>query len=89
MKMANMDSAFDFMFTSPKDDKGVSFIFLNLVFNTLIGAKVMGGGGGGGGVGAGQSLSTVAGGPNLRRAVKYCQLDSSHIPLLSIGKPEV
>ena len=35
MKMANMDSAFDFMFTSPKDDKGVSFI-LNLVFNTYI-----------------------------------------------------
>ena len=35
MKMANMDSAFDFMFTSPKDDKGVSFI-LNLVFNTSI-----------------------------------------------------
>ena len=24
MKMANMDSAFDFMFTNPKDDKGVS-----------------------------------------------------------------
>ena len=38
MKMANMDSAFDFMFTSPKDDKGVSFI-LNLVFNTLISAE--------------------------------------------------
>ena len=38
MKMANMDSAFDFMFTSPKDDKGVSFI-LNLVFNTSINAE--------------------------------------------------
>ena len=45
MKMANMDSAFDFMFTSPKDDKGVSFI-LNLVFGTsIIGAEVDGGGG--------------------------------------------
>ena len=44
--MANMDSAFDFMFTSPKDDKGVSFI-LNLVFDTSIGAEVDGGGGGG------------------------------------------
>ena len=41
MKMANMDSAFDFMFTSPKDDKGVSFI-LNLVFDTSIGAEVDG-----------------------------------------------
>ena len=30
MKMANMDSAFDFMFTSPKDDKGVSIILNNL-----------------------------------------------------------
>ena len=58
-----------------------------LVFNTLIGAKVMGGRGGG--VGAVQSLSTVAVDPNLRRAVKYCQLDSGCIPLLSIGKPEV
>ena len=47
MKMANMDSAFDFMFTSPKDDKGVSFI-LNLVFDTsIIGAEVDGRGGGG------------------------------------------
>ena len=87
MKMANMDSAFDFMFTSPKDDKGVSFI-LNLVFDTsIIGAEVDGRGGGGGG--AVQSLSTVAVNPNLRRVVKYCQLDSSHIPLLSTGKPEV
>ena len=83
MKMANMDSAFDFMFTSPKDDKGVSFI-LNLVFNTSISAD----GGGGGGEQL-QSLSTVAVDPNLRRVVQYCQLDSSHIPLLSIGKPEV
>ena len=84
MKMANMDSAFDFMFTSPKDDKGVSFI-LNLVFDTsiLLVQKWMGGGG------AVQSLSTVAVDPNLRRVVKYCQLDSSHIPLLSTGKPEV
>ena len=82
--MANMDSAFDFMFTSPKDDKGVSFI-LNLVFDTsIIGAEVDGRGGG-----AVQSLSTVAVNPNLRRVVKYCQLDSSHIPLLSTGKPEV
>ena len=80
--MANMDSAFDFMFTSPKDDKGVSFI-LNLVFDTSIGAEVNGR------VGAVQSLSTVAVNPNLRRVVKYCQLDSSHIPLLSTGKPEV
>ena len=32
MKMANMDSAFDFMFTSPKDDKGVSII-LNFFFD--------------------------------------------------------
>ena len=24
MKMANMDSAFDFMFTNPKNDRGVS-----------------------------------------------------------------
>ena len=46
--MANMDSAFDFMFTSPKDDKGVSFI-LNLVFDTSIGAEVNGRVGGGGG----------------------------------------
>ena len=84
MKMANMDSAFDFMFTSPKDDKGVSFI-LNLVFDTSIGAEVNGRVGGG----AVQSLSTVAVNPNLRRVVKYCQLDSSHIPLLSTGKPEV
>ena len=45
MKMANMDTAFDFMFTSPKDDKGVSFI-LNLVFDTSIGAEVDGRGGG-------------------------------------------
>ena len=45
MKMANMDSAFDFMFTSPKDDKGVSSI-LNLVFDTSIGAEVDGRGGG-------------------------------------------
>ena len=82
MKMANMDSAFDFMFTSPKDDKGVSSI-LNLVFDTSIGAEVDGRGG------AVQSLSTVAVDPNLRRVVKYCQLDSSHIPLLSTGKPEV
>ena len=81
MKMANMDSAFDFMFTSPKDDKGVSFI-LNLVFDTsIIGAEVDGG--------AVQSLSTVAVNPNLRRVVQYCQLDSSHIPLLSTGKLEV
>ena len=72
MKMANMDSAFDFMFTSPKDDKGVSFI-LNLVFDTsIIGAEVDGGGG------AVQSLSTVAVNPNLRRVVKYCQLDSNN-----------
>ena len=85
MKMANMDSAFDFMFTSPKDDKGVSFI-LNLVFDTSIGAEVDRKGGGGGAV---QSLSTVAVNPNLRRVVKYCQLDSSHIPLLSTGNPEV
>ena len=83
MKMANMDSAFDFMFTSPKDDKGVSFIS-NLVFDTSIGAEVDGRGGG-----AVQSLSTVAVNPNLRRVVKHCQLDSSHIPLLSTGKPEV
>ena len=70
MKMANMDSAFDFMFTSPKDDKGVSFI-LNLVFDTsIIGAEVDGG--------AVQSLSTVAVNPNLRRVVKYCQLDSNN-----------
>ena len=48
MKMANMDSAFDFMFTSPKDDKGVSFI-LNLVFDTSIGAEVNGRVGVGGG----------------------------------------
>ena len=46
MKMANMDSAFDFMFTSPKDDKGVSSI-LNLVFDTSVGAEVDGRGGGG------------------------------------------
>ena len=46
MKMANMDSAFDFMFTSPKDDKGVSLI-LDLVFDTSIGAEVDGRGGGG------------------------------------------
>ena len=46
MKMANMDSAFDFMFTSPKDDKGVSFI-VNLIFDTSIGAEVDGRGGGG------------------------------------------
>ena len=46
-------------------------------------------GGGGGGVGAVQSLSAVAVDPYLRRAVKYCQLDSSHIPLLSTGKLEV
>ena len=39
MKMANMDTAFDFMFTSPKDDKGVSFI-VNLVFDTSVGAEV-------------------------------------------------
>ena len=84
MKMANMDSAFDFMFTSPKDDKGVSFI-LNLVFDTSIGAEVDGGGGGE----QLQSLSTVAVNPNLRRVVQYCQLHSSHIPLLSTGKPEV
>ena len=45
--------------------------------------------GGGGGVGAVQSLSTLAVDPNLRRVVTYCQLDSSHIPLLSTGKPEV
>ena len=45
MKMANMDSAFDFMFTSPKDDKGVSSI-LNLVFDTSVGAEVDGRGGG-------------------------------------------
>ena len=45
MKMANMDSAFDFMFTSPKDDKGVSFI-VNLIFDTSIGAEVDGRGGG-------------------------------------------
>ena len=68
MKMANMDSAFDFMFTSPKDDKGVSFI-LNLVFDT--------------------SISAVTISPNLRRVVQYCQLDSSRIPLLPNGKPEV
>ena len=86
MKMGNMDSAFDFMFTSPKDDKGVSIILNLLFFGTSIGAKVMGGGGG---VGAVQSLSKVAVDPNLRKAVKYCQLDSSRIPLLSIGKPEV
>ena len=84
MKMANMDSAFDFMFTSPKDDKGVSFI-LNLVFDTSVGAEVDGWGGGG----VVQSLSTVAVNSNLRRVVKYCQLDSRHIPLLSTGKPEV
>ena len=47
MKMGNMDSAFDFMFTSPKDDKGVSIILNLLFFGTSIGAKVMGGGGGG------------------------------------------
>ena len=41
MKMANMDTAFDFMFTSPKDDKGVSFI-VNLVFDTSVGAEVDG-----------------------------------------------
>ena len=68
MKMANMDSAFDFMFTSPKDDKGVSFI-LNLVFDV--------------------SISAVTINPNLRRVVQYCQLDSSHIPLLANRKPEV
>ena len=85
MKMANMDSAFDFMFTSPKDDKGVSFI-LNLVFDTSVGAEVDGRGGGGGAV---KSQSKVAVNPNLRRVVKYCHLDSSHIPLLSTGKPDV
>ena len=84
MKMANMDSAFDFMFTSPKDDKGVSFI-LNLVFNTSISAD----GGWGGGEQL-QSLSVcLAVDPNLRRVVKYCQLDFSHIPLLSTAKLEV
>ena len=36
-----------------------------------------------------QSLSTVTVDPNLRRAVQYCHLDPSHIPLLSTGKPEV
>ena len=55
MKMANMDSAFDFMFTSPKDDKGVSFI-LNLVFDTSIGVEVDVGGRGGG---SGGSAVTV------------------------------
>ena len=40
-------------------------------------------------MGAVQSLSTVTVDPNFRRAVQYCQLGSSHIPLLSIGKPEV
>ena len=81
MKMANMDSAFDFMFTSPKDDKGVSII-LNLVFNTLISAE---------GGGEGGTAVTVYSGrdPNLRRVVKYYKLDSSHIPLLFIGKLEV
>ena len=84
MKMANMDSAFDFMFTSPKDDKGVSVI-LNLFLVHQSVQRWWGEGGGG----AVQSLSKVAVDPNLRRAVKYCQLDSSRIPLLSIGKPEV
>ena len=46
MKMANMDSAFDFMFTSPKDDKGVSSI-LTLVFDTSVGGEVDGRGRGG------------------------------------------
>ena len=32
MKMANMDSAFDFMFTNPKDDTGVS---INKRYNTF------------------------------------------------------
>ena len=32
MKMANMDSAFDFMFTSPKDATGVSsHIFFSII----------------------------------------------------------
>ena len=33
MKMANMDSAFDFMFTSPKDATGVSS---HVVFSIII-----------------------------------------------------
>lgn len=34
MKMANMDSAFDFMFTNPKNDRGVSDVCINeLMFN--------------------------------------------------------
>lgn len=31
MKMANMDSAFDFMFTNPKNDRGVSTTWLHCV----------------------------------------------------------
>ena len=51
MKMANMDSAFDFMFTSPKDDKGVSIIlnfFLINLMNHINRCKGDGGRGGGG-----------------------------------------
>lgn len=36
MKMANMDSAFDFMFTSPKDDKGVSIILNLFLIHQLV-----------------------------------------------------
>lgn len=31
MKMANMDSAFDFMFTNPKDERGVSNAFITTI----------------------------------------------------------